>query len=351
MDHLNKLIRFIYSPPRYSTNWSLEGLAPNKEIRYFSYGRYALLSGLAAIGIKKGDSILVPAFICRDLLASIHSIGAQPVFYPVNRKLQLAVPPTDLPSAKAVLAVNFFGFPQDLAPFEEYCSNSGAILIEDNAHGLFSQDEMGRFLGTRGDIGIFSLRKTISLPDGAALLLNRSDDNWTLAPQLPFSKAPPSKGFLIKKGLRRLVPFMGISLPRMLTTLGRLVRKLRTGHEIAPSPPDAERCLPGSAIPCQGLPGILAQVDPDREIQRRRETYQAVGAIILEGGGEPVFDDLPPGTAPYVFPFRATESALKRIKSLLADVGLECHPWPDLPDAVAPTAPEHYKVWMVGFLW
>ena len=70
---------------------------------------------------------------------------------------------------KALLAVNYFGFAQDLAPFREYCLRTGATLIEDNAHGFLSKDTSGVLLGTRADLGITSIRKTFRLVNGAAL--------------------------------------------------------------------------------------------------------------------------------------------------------------------------------------
>jgi len=351
MPPLDELIRLVYFPPRQPTNWSLESLTSGETVRYFSYGRHALLAGLAITGIQKGDHILVPGFICRDLLAAIHAIGAIPVFYPVSRNLQVAIPPASLPIAQVALAVNYFGFPQDLTPFEEYCDRTGAILIEDNAHGLFSHDEIGRLLGTRGDIGIFSLRKTISLPNGAALLL-KTHSTYLPPPQIPFLTGALPITFRIKRILRGFPLPIGTNLPKLLTEMGRHIRKFRTGQEIPPSPPDAEQRMPENANPCRELPDILAQVDPDSETRRRRELYLILDEKIRERGGAPVFAKLPIGTVPYVFPFRATGDSVEKIKHFLASVGLECHPWPDLPDAIEPTAPEHYKtVWMVGFLW
>lgn len=352
MTLLNQLAREIYRRPGIETGWSLEEYCNGGEIRYFSYGRHALHAALKSLGIGRGDRILVPAFICRDILSSINSLGAIPVFYAVEKSLHIKDSPGQLPDARAILAVNFFGFPQDMEPFRAYCSRTGAVLIEDNAHGLLSRDETGKALGTRGDFGIFSLRKTIPMPNGAALVLNNRNIDCRMAPQIAFSNAPIPASFKLKRVLGRLVPYTGIFLPRLLTTLGRKLRKLRTGHEIAPSPPDAETSLPENAAPCAGLAHFLAQIDVARETERRRKLYLALDKVIRESGGEPVFDVLPEYTAPYVFPFRAQGEVLKAIGQRLGKLGLECHPWPDLPDAVAPAAPEYYKsVWMVGFIW
>ena len=68
--------------------------------------------------------------------------------------------------------IDYFGFSQDSRPFEEYKKKYISIIIEDNAHGFLSKDKHGVLLGTRGDIGLLSNRKTIFLPNGGALLVN-----------------------------------------------------------------------------------------------------------------------------------------------------------------------------------
>jgi hypothetical protein len=264
----------------------------------------------------------------------------------------MAVDPGDLPDARAVIAVNYFGFPQELAPFRAYCDRVGAVLIEDNAHGLFSRDGTGAALGTRGAMGIFSLRKTVVLPNGAALLFNSADKTWLLPAQVPASDMMPSRTFRVKRLLRRLVPFAGVGVLRQLIWFERRLRKFRYGHEIAPSFPDAERTMPESAAPCRELPETLAGVDVDREISRRRELYLDLERIIRIAGGEPVFDALPEYTSPYGFPFYSPEDRIGQIKTALGRIGLDCHKWPELPDEIGPCAPAHYKsIWLVNFVW
>src|SRR5581483_6103533 len=129
----------------------------------------APVEALRAARIKGGDAVLLPEFICRDVLASLHAVGADAVWYPVSSDLLPASSPATWPQARALLAVNYFGFPQDFEPFRAYAARTGAVLIEDNAHGFLSRDQTGRWLGTRGCAGLFSIRKSLPVPDGAAL--------------------------------------------------------------------------------------------------------------------------------------------------------------------------------------
>ena len=138
-----------------AANPRVPGIPPATIVRHFRLGRHALFAGLQLLGVGKGDVVLLPAFICRDLLASVQEAGGVPAFYPVRPSMAPLELPA-IPNVKVVLAVNFFGFPQSLQCFRDYCSEHGAALIEDNAHGYLGHDEEGRVLGTRGDIGVLS---------------------------------------------------------------------------------------------------------------------------------------------------------------------------------------------------
>jgi len=346
-----ELAKYIYQQPKATKSWCLEDLVGHDRVRYFSYGRYALFEALKISGLKNGDRVLLPEFICRDLLSSINSIGVVPVFYPVDRSLQVAKPLDELPAAQAVIAVNYFGFPQNLKPFREYCNKAGAILIEDNAHGLFSRDEQGTLLGTRGDLGIFSLRKTIDMPNGAALLVNTSDNLFKLDPQLAPSSLNEPVAFKIKKALKRTVPWAGVAVIRNVTALTRFIRKVRTGKEIPASAPDAEWILPGEPEPCKGLFEYISGIDIQEEVWRRRYLYTEIDKILRDTVAEPVFDHLPEGTAPYLYPFYVDANSIKIVRNVLYKYGLEMFPWPELPDSLAALAPEYYKsVWGVNFI-
>ena len=139
--------------------------------RYFSLARHALAAALHAAGIGAGARVLLPEFICRDVLAAVAAVGATPCWYATAADLSPAADQSAWPQAAAVIAVNYFGFAQDLAMFRRYTSRTGAILIEDNAHGFLSRNPDGQWLGCRADIGLFSFRKTVSRLNGAACVI------------------------------------------------------------------------------------------------------------------------------------------------------------------------------------
>lgn len=331
--------------------WELEAYYKNAPIRYFSFGRYALAVALQMVGAWQGEKVLVPAFICRDLLAAIRVTGAEPIYYQVDKELKLVENVEKLPTAVAILAVNYFGFPQELQPFWDYCQRTGARLIEDNAHGLFSRDGNGHLLGTRGDLGIFSLRKTTEMIHGAALLCNNDELIKNLPDQLVFNSIAPSLSLRMRRSLKKIMPWTGPMPMRIMAGIIRTIRRWRTGHTLPPSLPEAERIMPEPANPCNDLLQAVTAIDVPKEIARRRTLYEAIGELLKPLSVEPIFPVLPEGTAPYLYPFYCGQDQLNEVRVVLRACGLEAFPWPELPDQIKVQAPAYYhNVWGVHFI-
>jgi len=351
--NIDELVSKVYAGNYNSRrNFLLNAWLNNNNIRYYSLGRYALRESLKLLKIRKGDLVAVPEFICRDLLASVASVGAAVLFYPVNKSLNISTIPKEIYQAKAIVVVNYFGFPQDLDKFKEVADKSKATLIEDNAHGFLSRDISGRILGTRTPLGIFSLRKTIPLLNGAALVANDSSLSEKLPLQVDLDVSDIPFRIKLKKTLSRLVPFIGVFPCKLMILAARMVRKIYTGSEIPIPDYNAEIKIPGKENPCHSLYDDLSMVDTLTETSRRRGLYMSLDKDIREYGGEPIFDELTDGVVPYGFPFRANSEQLINIKKYLDSISLECNRWPDLPDDLVEQSKIYYRnVWMVPFLW
>lgn len=341
------LIKTVYAPPAARKAWRLEDLI-GTELRYYSFGRIALAEALRACGVGTGDAVLLPELICRDALFAVNSLGARSLFYPVDESLAPAMAPEILPKAKAVVVVDYFGFPQDIRPFRKYASRSGAWIIEDNAHGLFSRDEQGRWLGLRADMGIFSIRKTIALPNGAALA---STNGPALPDPVAFERAPQTWKAL-KAALRKSVSPLGVIPLRAVVGSRRSFKKMMRRQEFPNSGQEAEESFDQTPRPCEELASPLTGADPELEVWRRRILYGFCDSLARASCAVPVFNSLPEGVSPYVFPFYAEGKDLQRARKAFSREGLDTYPWPDLPGAVEPTAAKHYKnLWCVRFLW
>ena len=343
----------IYNPPISKKPWHFEELVEGRPVNYFAFGRHAMVEAFRLCGVKRGDNVLLPSYICRDVLSSLNAVAANPLYYHVKRDLQAVIEPDLIPPVKAVIAVNYFGFPQKLNDFAAYCNRAGAFLIEDNAHGLFSRDEKGRLLGTRSDLGIFSLRKTIPLPNGAALLVNRADLNDKLPEQEPFQTSRANFLFTLKQAVRQFIGSFGVQSARVVITVLRMRRQMMIDSPIPLPDPEGEVVLPEPAKCTPLIRDGIRRAHPELESNRRRKLYLFLHEWIGgHGKCTPVFEDLPDGVVPYGYPFICEADDLKNIERLLFRKGFLCISWPDLPDAVKESSPSFYnKIRMIPFLW
>jgi perosamine synthetase len=137
--------------------------------------RNAIYHGLAALGIRPGENILVPAFHCRAAVDPITAYGGEIKFYDVNVDLSPNFKDIEQKidgKSRGILVIQYFGFPQPVQRWQEFCKQHGLYLIEDCAHVLTGRTPDGVRLGQAGDISVFSWRKFLPMYDGAHLVIN-----------------------------------------------------------------------------------------------------------------------------------------------------------------------------------
>ena len=322
--------------------------------RYYAYGRQALVEALRLANVLPGDEVLVPALICKDVLSSIHTVGAKPVFYQVDKTLT----PVLLPNSsliKAVIAVNYFGFAQDLKPFLDYCKKFSVQLIEDNAHGYLSANVDGVLLGNRAPLGITSIRKTMRIPDGARLHISNKQLSELLPdqlpPQLPLNEKPLGTRYLLQQRFSKVERLTRLPLLRWARSIVRLRRFLLTGEFIATSTTLAETEVVVPVGPRESSMKQIQKLDELAEAKRRTELYGRVSSALDKSKITSIHGHLPKNCIPYGFPFFGDTEAARDVQRLVNRFGVEVIRWPDLPEAVVADAPDHYSnLWLVNFL-
>ena len=318
-------------------------------VRYYALARQALVQALQLSQVGHGDNVLVPALICKDVVASIHTVGATPIFYEVDTNLA-PIGFAKFQNFKAAIAVNYFGFPQDLTIFARHCESVGASLIEDNAHGYLSEDSSNRRLGTRAHFGIISIRKTLRIADGAQLLINDNSIK-SLPAQLTLTQLSPGIRPTLQRFLLRIQQTIRLPLLDWARTIVRIGRKLATGRALPVSPPSAEFETIVLCAPRESSMKQITQLDEHAEVERRRSLYVKVESVLAKCEVSPIFSSLPHGCVPYGYPFYASARNAKSAEALVKHLGVEVIHWPDLPESVIEIAPNHYKdVWLVNFL-
>lgn len=119
-----------------------------------------LMAALGAVGVGPGDEVIVPPYTMSATATAPLVYGAVPVFADIEDEtfcLDIdAVRANITGRTRAVLAVNLFGHPARLRELRALCDERGIALVEDNAQGPLARED-GRFAGTIGHIGVFSL--------------------------------------------------------------------------------------------------------------------------------------------------------------------------------------------------
>lgn len=134
-----------------------------------SSGTSALSLILAAMGVGPGDEVVVPAFGCAPMAATVIDAGARPVFADID-PVRLTIDPAAAeaavtPRTKALLAAHMFSVMADMPAFRALADRHGLRLIEDSALAQGGTLQ-GRQAGRWGDAGLYSFVqvKTFGMP-------------------------------------------------------------------------------------------------------------------------------------------------------------------------------------------
>jgi dTDP-4-amino-4,6-dideoxygalactose transaminase len=287
---------------------------------YWYSGRTALWQAAKALGLNRGDRVLAPAYSCGSEVDALLKAGLVVDYYPVTRDLRPDFDRVEAASAtpaRALLVTHYFGFPQAMPEVLAFARSRGLLVIEDNAHGLFSSDGAGRALGTFGDVGVFSLAKTLPLPDGGALIVNAPDTT----PAGDLGGTPPDVlpvagklRFLVERALASRLPRATALFKKRASdpVVAALKSLLGAARAPASSPAGAEREEKRlMELKAERVSWRMSRVSrllfrrlarPEvREIRRRN--FEDLGRRLLDRGAVvPLLPGLPPGCCPLFFP-------------------------------------------------
>ena len=229
-------------------NSSVRGWADAKGLtRHFTFwARNAIYHSLRAAKVERGEEVLVPAYICKVVPEAIAGYGAKVVFYRIDRNCMPDFADIENKLSKrtrALVAVHFFGFPQPIERFVQFCRERNLFLIEDCSHVLNSEID-GTPLGSFGDVSIFSFRKFYPLYDGGELILNRPgaqlDVGW--AKESPLFTLKVAKDFLdqiMGRATNPLLVFPYTLLESLKKPLRRAVNSSQSSNSLAIQKTDA----------------------------------------------------------------------------------------------------------------
>ena len=144
-----------------------------------------LYMAIGALGIGYGDEVIVSPYTMSACAMAPMIYGAIPVFADVDDMGSLdpkSIKTLVSPRTKAILVVHQFGIPAQMNEIMEIANEYNLKVIEDcaQAHGAKYR---GQYVGTIGDIGVFSLNvnKTIQSGEGGVCVTNDKDLHYRLA--------------------------------------------------------------------------------------------------------------------------------------------------------------------------
>ncbi len=140
-------------------------------------GTSALHLALAALGIKKGDEVIVPALTIASCYFAVWYTGATVVPIDVTPDTYTIDPSllekTITKKTKAIMPVHLYGHPCDMDPIMHVAKKYHLFVIEDaaEAHGA---EYKGKKVGSFGDVSIFSFyaNKIVTCGEGGMVLTN-----------------------------------------------------------------------------------------------------------------------------------------------------------------------------------
>ena len=142
-----------------------------------SNGSAALELAVQAIGIGKGDEVIMPTFTIISCALAVVRAGATPVYVDAdphtwNMKVE-DIEPLITERTKAIMAVHIYGITIDMDPLLEIAKKYNLRVIEDAAE-VIGQTYNGLPCGSFGDISTLSFypNKHITTGEGGMVLVN-----------------------------------------------------------------------------------------------------------------------------------------------------------------------------------
>ena len=286
---------------------------------FVTSGTIAIALALQQMKIGKNDKVLLPAYHCIAMVEPVVWANATPVFYKINADTSVDIDDIQARfdrSTKLLLITHYFGFPQDLSKLRNFCDEHNILMLEDCAHAFFGEYEK-RPLGSFGDYAIASTMKFFPTSEGGCLVSSYHQITCShlksagVAFEVKATIDALERGFEYgRMGFLHKLMYFPIYLKRLIWGfIKKRVRSEKTDFDADSSEEEfeieEEWLNKNSSFFSQYLTKGMSQA---RIAISRRKNY----TILLEAlsdlpGCHPLFDKLPDGVIPYVFPLFVEE--------------------------------------------
>lgn len=297
---------------KHDTICDIPSILDSKDFIWLSSARTAIALALKHLGISRGDSVMIPAYHCTAMIEPVVWIGAKPIFFQIQPDTSANIADLDRKidkSTRAIMAVHYFGFPQNIEEVRRFCDQNNLFLIEDCAHSFFGESN-GSAIGTWGDYSVSSTIKFFPSYEGGILASSKQtlDKSHILPSPLAYQFKSLINMLEISiqhNRLKALKPFLKIK-----DYVWRKVKENQENfHKGLIAPPAAYGSYHFDPFWADKKISFISRkivqtAAKSRVIAKRRKNFESFLTELSEvRGGVPLFKSLPEKVVPYVFPF------------------------------------------------
>lgn len=307
----------------------------SKQIQFFDRGVSALEYIIKNERSNINDSILVPRFICKEVVDLLEHMHLKIFFYDINKNLNKIVKIPKVKNLRFFLFVNYFGFKFKLSKENmNYLENS--IIIEDNTHNLFN------FFITKSiyDYSFYSPYKFINIPNGGFLFSNKSDQLYKINNYNTYNEGL----FKIKRIIRKIRD----SFPFFITIIIFFFVNRFSFFKRVSSNNDDNRT---KKINLNSIK-IIEKFDFSKESLKRINLYSYFLKFLKKYDVRIINLNIEKNTIPYGIPFYCkNEDIIKQIKKYATNRGYTVIKWPEFNNKSISKLDEYFtNIWFINFL-
>ncbi len=314
-------------------------------------GRAAIYQALLQLGLPPGSGVLVPTYHCPTIVAPVLLAGLQVHYFGIGEDGLPALDGLDasiLKTCRAIVVAHYFGLPKSLAVVRAWCDTHNIALIEDCAHSYFG--EAGdRPVGGWGDYATASISKFFPVSEGGLLASTRH-------PLTALRLTPPGW----RAQFKAWVDILEVaSRYKRLTGVNALLKSVfwlknaraasaQTGTQMGTV--TAEGYMGDCDMariaqePVAATRFLIRHLPHGSVVNKRRRNFDLyTRAFAHVANARPLFTDMPPASAPYVFPLWVDDS--ERVYQALRELKMPVFRW----DRIWPGTPQ--IAGDVGPLW
>ena len=160
------------------------------------------------INLKKDDEVIMPSYGFVSVANSVVLRGAKPIFVEID-PLTLNISFNDVKKkitkkTKAIYVIHYAGNSCEIEKISNLARKQKIYLIEDAAHSFLGKYN-NKFLGTIGDIGVFSFHETKNLVGGQAGCISINNSSFIKRANYILDKGTNRKQF-INNFKKKIIP-------------------------------------------------------------------------------------------------------------------------------------------------